>query len=179
MNVLGVAAVGLISTADRIARSVLSMAQRISSNGITLGTSRDYRSTAATDSGMGINSVVGGMPHVLAAGRTDMATYSQPTLQANLAAFSRYMGKVFTDNQIDTTREIVLTADAEGRLRLANDHPDKGRIEQLLQDPTVSAAFQSLAGQAARVQASFPSTVSSPSRFYLALTENTVRVFFA
>jgi len=49
---------------------------------------------------------------------------------------------------IDTSQRITLARDADGKVIVANDHPDKEEIEQLFEDtPVLTQAFNSLAEQ--------------------------------
>lgn len=67
--------------------------------------------------------------------------------QARLAAFQQELGSVFQAHDIDTSTEIELRIDGQGRLRVANEHPDAEKINQLLDElPDLTQAFRQLAG---------------------------------
>lgn len=74
---------------------------------------------------------------------------SPQAFQENSAAFQAELGKRFRAAGLDDTRPLDLTVDAEGAVRVANDHPDKDRIEALFAgDPDLSNQFRHLSASA-------------------------------
>lgn len=55
-------------------------------------------------------------------------------LPAATAAFAAEVGKLFRQHGISVPPEVVLGNDAQGRITVMNDHPDKARIETLFAD---------------------------------------------
>ena len=65
--------------------------------------------------------------------------------QARSAEFQGELGNRFRAAGIDTTRPIELTVDSTGQVRVANDHPDKAKIEALFAgDTELSNEFRRL-----------------------------------
>lgn len=52
-------------------------------------------------------------------------------LDEDIATFKKEINKYFKKNGIDTSQSINLECDAEGYLRVTNDHPDKEKIEEI------------------------------------------------
>ncbi|MBE0533796.1 MAG: hypothetical protein IH626_23475 [Rhodospirillales bacterium] len=80
-------------------------------------------------------------------------------LQAHLAEISAglegVLGSKFRAAGIDTSRAVNLKVDAAGRVRVANDHPDKEKIEALFaDDPELANEFRRVLGLQELVTAS-------------------------
>ena len=175
MNVLGVTGVGLLSLADRVARQILSLPQTLGRGSVSPSAPRSsvsslQRNIERVGQGSGaaaLTTVSGNSPvsHV----------YTRPQVQANVAALLAQVGKIFSENGIDLSREIDLTLDPSGNIAVANDHPDKAQIEQLLQNPTLKTVFRTVAAQAVLFQ---PQS-NSWGQFHIVLSQAGARTFFS
>ena len=122
--------------------------------------------------------------------------------QASLAEFRAQLGNLFSLNPIDYGQEIILQLDETGKVIVANDHPDKARIESLLEDsPLLTGLFRRLSTNAGLTQATqhaiafrrdfmtdpqaglehYNETINAlnPQRFNLSLSENGISTFFS
>ncbi len=69
-------------------------------------------------------------------------------IRENLAAFQDRLGKIFSETDIDTSKEIELGLDREGKVVVLNDHPDAARIERIFQDnPELADNFRRISAQ--------------------------------
>ena len=70
----------------------------------------------------------------------------QAQYEANLASFQHQLGKLFSDSGIDTSQPVTLKLNSSGNLVVQGDHPQKGQIQNLLdQQPQLVHEFQQLA----------------------------------
>ncbi len=112
---------------------------------------------------------------------------SSSSTQANLAAFSTELRKVFSENGIDTTQEIDLKTNELGKIEAANDHPDKAKIEALFEEnPELAAQFQQLSSSATAEQlnsksaaAQYAQASTASTQFHLVMQNETARTYFA
>lgn len=67
------------------------------------------------------------------------------TCREATALFHESTLAMFKEHGIDSTREAVLTSDFEGKIRVANDHPDGEKIEAAFEDnPELANRFRRL-----------------------------------
>jgi len=79
---------------------------------------------------------------------------SREKLAAETASFSTAVGKIFQEAGIQVPPEVVLSSDAEGNVRVANDHPDRERIEQVFRDnPQYRDEFSRISAQSSLLRA--------------------------
>lgn len=172
MNIPAVAGIGLISVADRIARQVLAIPSQLLNRRVTPSAAKD--SAAFSD-----------MARLLAMKQYDPqpspavrpvalrdAYAGNPAVQANLAAFALQLGKLFSDNGVDMSREIVLAIDPSGRIIVSNDHPDRAVIEQLIATGALTEQYRQLAAQATAMR---PGTLP---QLHLMAADDAFRAFF-
>ncbi len=69
--------------------------------------------------------------------------------QAKLTQFREQLGNIFSDAGITGLNQLDLTTDADGNVVVANDHPQKDRIEALFEaHPALELMFKRLSAQA-------------------------------
>ena len=121
--------------------------------------------------------------------------------QAKLAQFREQLGNIFTNAGITGLNELDLTTDSEGHVVVANDHPQKDRIEALFKaHPALELMFQRLSAQASLTRTAldqFPmggylldpqgavatygqllSGANSPQQFHLVIGPNGISTHF-
>jgi hypothetical protein len=66
----------------------------------------------------------------------------QTWFQENSAALGSEINSLLAAQGVDTSQPIDLTMDSEGKIRVANDHPDKEKIEKILaENPEIRNKF--------------------------------------
>lgn len=122
--------------------------------------------------------------------------------EAQLAHLREQIGSAFSNNLIDTAHQLDLTMDADGNVTVANDHPDKARIDSLFAaHPLLRYGFARLASSASMIETSldtFPERLrylgnpqqavtdfgsmltgqNAPSQFHLVVGPDGIRTYF-
>lgn len=122
--------------------------------------------------------------------------------EAQLAHLREQIGSAFSNDLIDTAHQLDLTMDADGNVTVANDHPDKARIESLFAaHPLLRYGFARLASSASMIETSldtFPAGLrylgspqqavtefgsmltgqNAPSQFHLVVGPDGIRTYF-
>jgi len=79
---------------------------------------------------------------------------TRKSLVAETASFSAAVNSKFQDAGISMPPEAVLSLDGDGKVRVANDHPDRARIEQVFQDnPELRDQFSKISAQSSILRA--------------------------
>jgi len=191
MDISPVAAIGLARVAVHTLRDIAALPKTLfsgranpsKSTGSAFSSDAPRASVAPASSTAGLGQVAA----IDTAGL--MATLAAQS-QAKVAALATELGNLFSQHGIDTSLEVVLQTDAQGQVVVANDHPDKARIEALLaRDPALTARFTQLGAAvealcAARLASPQTGALASPTAngatsFRLALSNGTWRTSFA
>ena len=113
-------------------------------------TSTDSSSESAGGDTVSLSTTSGGLGSVSASLSTGMGVLD--SLEANEATLREHflsaLNAKFEDMGVDTTKHITLKRDKDGTVVVANDHPDKEKIEALFKEvPVFEEAFNSMAEQ--------------------------------
>ncbi|MDF9409343.1 hypothetical protein L7E55_13425 [Pelotomaculum isophthalicicum JI] len=68
-------------------------------------------------------------------------------LKEDKESFLSRTNKLFSDNGIDTSKEISLSTDTNGKIIVTNDHPDKAKIEKIFEEESdLANLFRKISG---------------------------------
>jgi hypothetical protein len=77
----------------------------------------------------------------------------QQQYDQSLSDLQKTLATLFSTAGVDPSHEIALQQGSDGKLTLANDHPDQTEIEQVLAaHPELAAKFAALAGQLRQIK---------------------------